>query len=154
MSLNKSVTLWMIRCGSSDIDFEFLVEFLELLFKREDNKHGNNNINHCFTLLENSGPWSCWRILELRKWDISPVDNPVFLLKSWFWVVERLQTWSNNKQSRLCAEILEWFGTYCTQDQFRNDTMVLREVEWAEVPFVAEVVEQLKFDTHDTSLST
>ena len=32
--------------------------------------------------------------------------------------------------------------------------MVLREVEWAEVPFVAEVVEQLKFDTHDTYLST
>ena len=32
--------------------------------------------------------------------------------------------------------------------------MVLREVEWAEVPFVAEVVEQLKFDTHDKSLST
>ena len=61
---------------------------------------------------------------------------------------------TNNKQSRLCAEILGWFGTYYTQDQFRNDTMVLRVVEWAEVPFVAEVVEQLKFDTHDTSLST
>ena len=50
--------------------------------------------------------------------------------------------------------MLVWCETYCLQDQFRNDTMVLQEVEWAEVPFVAKVVEHLKFDTHDTSLST
>ena len=99
-------------------------------------------------------PGHVGEFLELQKWDRFAVDNPVFLLKPWSWVVERLQTWSNNNQSRLCAEILEWFGTYCIQDQFRNDTMVLREVESAEVPFVAEVVEQLKFDTHDTSLIT
>ena len=33
-------------------------------------------------------------------------------------------------------------------------SMVLQELEWAEVPFVAEVVEQLTFDTHNTGFVT
>ena len=44
-------------------------------------------------------------------------------------------------ESRLCAEILESFGPYYIQDQFRNGTTVLQEVEWVKVPFASEVVE-------------
>ena len=65
-----------------------------------------------------------------------------------------ISNWSNNKQSQLCVDILEQYGTYYKQCRFRNGTMFLQAVKWAEVPFVAEVVMQLKFDNRDKSLST
>ena len=73
-----------------------------------------------------------------------PVGGPGPPLKSWVLGVVRLQIYSSSIRLPKYVEIQMMFGTYCRQDLFHNDTMVLLEVRSAAVYVGAEVVEQRK----------